>query len=102
MTRPPITPGDWHRDKKAAFRIHGADDRQVAACGGRASNTDADRTEIENEANARFLAASKQMAEALEAEEAWRDASGEESERLRIIANEKRKQALIAAGYSFP
>ena len=114
MTRPKITDGEWKAgnqlERTGATYIQAGNGVNIAvACavwrsdlpeGTRGNPDDYNREEIT--ANARFLAASKQMAEALEAEEAWRDASGEESERLRIIANEKRKQALIAAGYSFP
>jgi len=102
MRKPQITDGEWQRDKKAAFRIHGNNNRQVAACGGRSSNLDAEQTEIENEANARFIAASKKMAEALEVALSIVETSNmgygcppwnREIEQI--------KSALIAAGYEF-
>jgi hypothetical protein len=66
MKRPNITPGDWRIDKKASFRIHGDEDRQVAACGGRSSNSDTERTEEENRANTIAIAAVPDVLKALE------------------------------------
>jgi len=102
MRKPQITDGEWQRDKKAAFRIHGNNNRQVAACGGRSSNLDAEQTEIENEANARFIAAAPKTAEALEglfSAPLIRDLAAQNSS---VFTHwEKAKSALIAAGYEF-
>lgn len=98
MKRPQITDGEWHIGKRADSEhgaIYGEKGEEIALPLGFFME------DQEAKANARFIAASKKMAEALEAEEAWRNASGRESDLLRIVANDKRKSALTAAGYEF-
>ena len=115
MNKPNISPGEWERKDNLIFALTnytGRSTRMAGACPDginrfscliQQDNSEecggAPKAEIE--ANARFIAAAPKMAEALEAEEAWRNATGTESDKLRIIANEKRREAMLAAGYEF-
>lgn len=58
------TPGPWAVNPKAATNVE-AGGRGVSACGGYFDNTSDGAYAVENEANARLIAAAPDMAEAL-------------------------------------
>lgn len=96
MKKPEITPGKWAKDKKAKSRIHAANDRQVAACGGHTSNVNAEQVEAENDANATAIAALPDLLEALErAVSIIEDLPHPEN-----IPAQDLRQALVKAGYT--
>lgn len=100
ITDPPITKGDWTRDPRAKFRIVGGGDRQVAACGGHTSNVGPEAVEEENEANAVFIAGSKEIAEVMKSFVQVCE-TGNPMRFMQLVAEHylSAKHALIKAGY---